>query len=283
MKQPTGIQGTVDSKHQRQVHAFTFVELLAVIALLLVFALVGLSARAKTSGRSGRVTCFNNKRQIQAAALMYSAEWNNYLIPAAIAGSAGYGWCTDQAAEDWNFDTGNTNRVPYQRGALGAYIQDFSVYSCPNDTLPSANGGRIRSVSMSGAMAGQAAANVQPIISTYMHAWRVYVKVEDLAWPGPANLWAFCDESMFTLNDGYLQMDLDTATYPDIPAYYDERGNCFTFTDGHVEYHKWVYKGGNNLGILSAPYSYGVFRTASSFASLSDTDYVWLRQHTSAK
>jgi hypothetical protein len=48
--------------------------------------------------------------------------------------------------------------------------------------------------------------------------------------------WIFCDESMHNLNDGFLQINLNSFDYPHVPAaYHGGNGNCFTFGDGHVE------------------------------------------------
>ena len=47
---------------------------------------------------------------------------------------------------------------------------------------------------------------------------------------------------MYSLNDGYLQMGLNSFDYPDVPAAYHGGINCFTFADGHVEAHKWRWK-----------------------------------------
>ena len=48
--------------------------------------------------------------------------------------------------------------------------------------------------------------------------FQVYQKVADLTKLTPVNAFIFCDESMYSLNDGYLQINCGTAEFEDIPA-----------------------------------------------------------------
>src|SRR5215831_18890557 len=99
--------------------AFTLVELLVVIGVLVVLAVTLAPALAKSGGKSGRVNCFNNKRQVQAACAVYSAEWSDWLVPNAPVGSGTSGWC--QGSENWGSVTYNTFRDFYATNGLGPY------------------------------------------------------------------------------------------------------------------------------------------------------------------
>jgi len=267
--------------------AFTLIELLVVAGMLAVLAVTLAPALAKSGGRSGRITCFNNKRQVEAACALYSAEWNDWLTPNAPVGAVSptgqpVGWCPGQ--ENWSASIYNTAPDYYRTNVLGPYVGNVDVYKCPNDKLLSDNGERIRSISMNGAMCGDLPANVRFNIQSFMSGFRVYSKTADLTVPRPANTWVFCDESMFTLNDGYLQVALSLPGYPDVPAAYDVGGNCFSFADAHVEYREWVWPGTTSAGLRNCPYRYGVTTSSSSWGSSgADTDWVWLRQHSSAQ
>ena len=106
--------------------------------------------------------------------------------------------------------------------------------------------------------------------------------MNDLNNPGPVNIWLFADESMRAMNDGYLQMQLNSPLYPDIPANYDSGGNCFSFADGHVEYRKWKWPGLPTAGLKNVPYANG--NTGGNWASSGqDVDWLWLRDRTSSK
>src|SRR5689334_12445898 len=109
---------------------------------------------------------------------------------------------------------------------------------------------------MNGAIIGGMSGTSINIIQSYIAQYRGYFKASDLAVPGPATAWVVCDESMYSPNDGYLQADLNTpGNYPDVPAAYDNGGNCFSFADGHVEYRKWQFHDAK-FGILNCPYRY---------------------------
>jgi hypothetical protein len=105
-------------------------------------------------------------------------------------------------------------------------------------------------------------------------------KLSDLGSLGAVNCWVFCDESMSSLNDGYLECSMVSPAYPDVPANYDCGGNCFSFVDGHVEYRKWLYHtSAPRSGLLNVPYAYN-HKDNNWLSSGFDIDYLWLRQHT---
>src|SRR5262245_56233624 len=72
--------------------AFTLLDLIVTLAIIALLALTLAPALAKSGGKAARVNCFNNKRHIQAACAMYSAEWNDWLVPNAPVGFNA-GWC----------------------------------------------------------------------------------------------------------------------------------------------------------------------------------------------
>ena len=110
----------------------------------------------------------------------------------------------------------------------------------------------------------------------YNPGWRVFVRHSDMRSLSPAMAWIFADESMYTLNDGFLQMNLNSFDYPDVLAAYHGGVNCFTFGDGHGEAHKWKWKGPAGGGLLNCPYSKGVTGTHWP-SSGQDVDWLWLR------
>ena len=132
---------------------------------------------------------------------------------------------------------------------------------------------------MNGMMLG---ATPPPQGNSYNPGWRIYKKVGDLTSPTPAMAWIFADESMYSLNDGYLQMNLNVPNYPDVPAaYHGGNGNCFTFADTHAEAHKWLWPGTATAGLRTCPYAKGV--TGSYWPSSGqDVDWLWLRARSSA-
>jgi prepilin-type N-terminal cleavage/methylation domain-containing protein len=269
------IRDTAYWKFALRARGFTLIELLVVLALVALWVLMLAPGFAHTQPNSRTAQCLSNKRQVALACGMYTGDWNDYLVPNAPAGDY-RGWCNGQ--EGWGAQGPNTNRDYYTTNCLAPYVGfQIRVYKCPGDTIPSDNGDRIRSISMNGMMIGGGA----PVANnSYNPGWRIYKKYTDLTAPAPAMAWIFCDESMYTLNDGFLQMGLNSSDYPDIPAAYHGGINCFTFGDGHVEPHQWRYQGTPSIGILNCPYRKDLRGTRWP-SSGSDVDYLWLKARTS--
>jgi hypothetical protein len=231
---------------------------------------------AKAKAKAMTTQCLNNRHQTALACAMYTHDWNDFLVPNAPAGDF-RGWCNGQ--EGWGMQTANTNLDYYKTNCLGPYVvNQFKMYKCPFDKILSDNGDRIRSISMNNQMLGAIAAAGG---GNYNTGWKIYRKVSDLTRPAPAMAWIFCDENMYTLNDGYLQMGLNSFAYPDVPAsYHSGNGNCFTFADGHAESHKWQWPGSYFAGLKSCPYAKDARGTYWQ-SSGGDVDYFWLKERTS--
>jgi type II secretory pathway pseudopilin PulG len=257
-------------------HAFTLIELLVVVGLIVMWVAMLAPGLAHTRPNVRLIQCLSNKHQLAVACSMYSHDWIDYLVPNAPV-VAYYGWCNGNGTESWTAALGNTNLNLYTTNCLAAYVGNrCKAYKCPDDTIPSANGDRIRSISMNGQMLG-----ATPAPGYYNSGWRSYKKVSDLTTLTPAMAWVFCDESMFSLNDGYMQMSLGNPSYPDVPAAYHGGANCFSFADGHAEAHKWEYKGTSGSGLMNCPYRYGSTGTYWGSSAL-DMDWQWLKARTSS-
>jgi len=253
---------------------FTLIELLVVIAIIAVLAAMLLPALARAKMQAWRSQSVANIRQLQLGANMYANDNGGYLLPNAPFNPPSPGskaWIdvsTMAYVEGIGNLMGNTNIALYTDGLLAPYLSNvMGVYKSPADTLPSANGDRIRSYSMNGQMG---CAYTLTLINFDSPATR-YVKESDIKQPSPSDAFVFCEENPYTINDGYLEINSQPSApgFPDVPAAYLGGSCAFSFADGHAEPHKWV-----TGTLITAKGPYPKLGNANQNA-----DWQWLSQH----
>ncbi len=260
-------------------NAFTLVELLVVLAVISILGSLLLPAMARTRFRSGDAGCLSNKRQMMVAWAAYAADNADVMAPnAPIGQTANSAWIdvTTFGTENWGSSPANTNPASLKNGLLYRYLPGgITAYKCPSDNLPSANGIRLRSISMVGSMG---AIYESTLYRSYNSPGVVFFKVTDLTRLTPANAIVFTDESMATLNDGYLQIDSqgNSGYFPDIPANYHDGSGSFGYADGHAEIRKW-----QTAPLTGVPYalSAGYPSYQISGVNKQNVDWVWWSQH----
>jgi prepilin-type N-terminal cleavage/methylation domain-containing protein/prepilin-type processing-associated H-X9-DG protein len=259
-------------------NAFTLVEMLVVIAIITILAslLMPVLNKGKESARGAQD--ISNKKQLMQAWVMYAGEFHDYMVPNSPIGWTGsVAWIDSvNGLENWGYGdipyVGNTNDALLKQALLAPYLAgQIGIYKCPADRLPSANGTRLRSVSMNGQMGavGQTLTNGPGKNNA---PGELYVKMTDLNCPAPALAIVFVDESMATLQDGYLQVDThgNKAFFPDIPANYHGGGCCVGYADGHSEIHKW-----QTSPLLGVPYNQNVGYPNYTISGVNSNNVDW--------
>lgn len=257
--------------HLRQRHGligFTLIELLVVIAIIAILAGMLLPALSGAKARTLSTQCMSNTRQMMLAWTMYKEDNNDQLVPNAPLGAANSGglYWVNPLFMDWGTSDANTNIARLKEGLLSRYVSDnYKIYKCPGDTVPAANGDRVRSISMN-AQVGHVRKLTPPpayITVNFYPTFRIYSRGSDITSPQPANLWIFTDEHPGSINDGYLQVSLSGGdSFPDVPASNHGKAGAFGFADGHGEIKKWqgLYrpvKAGVVVASINAPANSG--------------------------
>jgi prepilin-type N-terminal cleavage/methylation domain-containing protein/prepilin-type processing-associated H-X9-DG protein len=272
----------------RARHAFTLIELLVVIAIIAILAALLLPVLARAKQQGWQAKCLSNIKQLQVGWVMYANDNNGIMLLGAPLNlgdptlTKDVVWCP--TAEGWGYTTDNTNIYEFQIALLGPYeVGQTGVYKCPGDVLPSqdASGGwtqdRVRSYSMNGQM-GQWYLEQKfpgPPPGLNFSSLRIYQKVADLTCPPPSLAFIFADETMYTMDDGWMQMSGLTTVgpaFPNAPAHYHCGAGSFSFADGHVEAHKW-----RGPVLPYTPYIMGKTAGGSDNPTVaSDPDWQWL-------
>jgi prepilin-type N-terminal cleavage/methylation domain-containing protein len=261
---------------RRRPPAFTLIELLVVIAIIAILAGLLLPALARAKMQAWKAQSISNIKQLQLGAQMYANDNNGFLLPNAPLGFVQSGvipWIdvsTPTYVEGMNNEIGNTNMALYTSGLLAPYLgNQIGIYRSPADKMPSKNGTRIRSYSMNGQMG----------VTTYLKLHYnpdlpalTYSKESDIIRPSPSDAFVFCEESPYSIGDGYLEISSQASAsgFPDSPAAYLGNACAFSFADGHSEAHKWT-----TSVLLDAMNKKQHTTTASPL----NADWQWFAQH----
>ncbi len=266
----------IPTARRSQKPGFTLIELLVVIAIIAILAALLLPALSKTKSQSQQTSCLNNKRQLQVAWQLYVTDYaDNMPLCGATGQDNNFGWVSGWMPDP--ADATNYNSLQGTNSVLWPYNNSVGIYKCPSDVSLAKDGGRfyprVRSVSMNGWMNGNANGinEAFPQVITYH-------KTKDLTRPGPAQTFVFTDEMPCTLDDDYFEMDVTAANiWAAWPGIWHNGGDCFSFADGHEEYHKWVDP--NTLAASMSPtgWAYGTWPQGAS-----PHDVYWTELHMTA-
>lgn len=258
--------------------AFTRLELLVVLSVLVLCGLLLLPALARTQPDSRAFQCLNNHRQLTRAWLMYAADNNDQLATSLHGGEA-------QAASQPMWAAGWLDWLPYPANTNTAYLadpryailanyygRDARLFKCPADQYVSTGQRsrgwkeRVRSVAQN-LYAANSNVETGPSDTSYL----VVRKLTGLVNPKPAETWVSIDEHPDSINDGGL-FPPSLSAWVDMPGNYHDGSASVAFADGHVEMHCWE---GSVL-----KFRITTFGIPDPAIPLNDPDMLWLRYRT---
>jgi prepilin-type N-terminal cleavage/methylation domain-containing protein/prepilin-type processing-associated H-X9-DG protein len=222
----------------RPAGGFTLIELLVVIAIISILAGLILPALAKAKGKSHRISCLSNIKQLQLCWTSYAQDHEGLLPETyffqATGGVNTNAWVRGSVDDNPAFgqvDNGvldSTNVNCIKEGTLWAYNGSPGVYRCPSDKSLTAGVPRVRSYSINSWMGGT------PLPG--QNKFRVFRKEADIVSPAPSQAAVFIDEHERSINEGWFVIDMtDSRGFLDAPASRHDGTFTLSFADGHAE------------------------------------------------
>ena len=241
------VAGSLVGRHRP---AFTLVELLAVIAILILLIAILLPALSRAKAKAREAACLSNLKQLQTCAKLYSMDYDGFLPPNRHVYDIGTGGPSAGWSDDMTWCAGlapyDTTTENIERALLFPYNKSTGIYRCPADmSRVKTEDGQLLS------MRRTRSYNLSQSINGYPYTDKTlyppsFAKEHEIDDPPPARLLFFVgvhEDSILESHFGIPARGSIFAEEPqwwDLPADRHSQGDNFSFADGHVEHWRWV-------------------------------------------
>lgn len=195
--------------------AFTLVEMLVVVAVILLLVALLLPALQRADAVASRIKCLSNLKQITHAWVLYAGDYTGRMVG---------GWTDTPGA--WVVGTANSVDTVIN-GLLYPYIQTPKVYQCPSDLTGHAWSYSVN-IYMGGARPAEGATYYNAQLLRLSHCAR------------PSKTWIFIEENDTRGRNINAFVPPNTGGgWVDLVGGFHPPGDNLAFADGHAEAWRW--------------------------------------------
>jgi len=228
-------------------HAFTIVELLIVVGMLILIGGVIVPMIGRANVKSSRIRCLMNLKHLSMAWACYNGDNRGRIVTCYPFNPKGHvnsnAWVLglslprndlEYSGEVDSYVLDATNQNCIRRGKLFPYCQRFEAYRCPSDRRSEGGIPFVRSYSMNCWMNGMRYGD-----PTGPTVYRLFKKAGEIS--NPSRAWVFIDEDEATINDALFRVDMGGGSgLVDMPSRRHRNGYGIGFVDGHSEIYDLV-------------------------------------------
>jgi prepilin-type N-terminal cleavage/methylation domain-containing protein len=255
---------------------FTLIELLVVIAIIAILASMLLPVLGRAREQARRIQCVNNEKQMAVAWTLYSGDHEEKLVANGDQTAIGRDllWV---AGGYHNFPQAFTNALYLldpRYAAFARYLPARGTYKCPSDkTTIFTQRGRpvpqLRSYAMNLYLGPNTSMN-----SRLSPKYTVFRTASDLVAPSKTFLFQDLTPQSLCTPAFIVSMPGQAETWFHLPATHHINGGVVSFTDTHVETHRWF----DARTIRSTTLGQ---RLGHDIAAAKSRDLEWVRERTS--